>query len=62
MDTTPNQPDSGMARCIAACNECNRVCLQQIDHCLSLGGAALRARAHLDAADLRQRVPDDAAN
>jgi hypothetical protein len=38
-----NQPhvsnESGMADCIAACNECNRTCLQHIEHCLSLGGA-----------------------
>ncbi|MEP6607837.1 MAG: four-helix bundle copper-binding protein [Burkholderiaceae bacterium] len=27
-----------MGRCIAACNECNRVCLQSIEHCLALGG------------------------
>lgn len=39
MDTRTNQPDPAMARCIAACNDCNRVCLQQIEHCLSLGGA-----------------------
>ncbi len=31
--------DSATARCIAACNECNRVCLQHIEHCLTLGGA-----------------------
>ena len=31
--------DGAMARCIAACNECNRVCLQHIEHCLTLGGA-----------------------
>jgi hypothetical protein len=30
--------DSGMAGCIAACNECNRICLQQIEHCIALGG------------------------
>ena len=40
MDTTQPQADGpAMASCIAACNECNRICLQQIDHCLSLGGA-----------------------
>jgi hypothetical protein len=40
MDTNQNEAtDSGMARCIAACNECNRVCLQNIEHCLSLGSA-----------------------
>jgi hypothetical protein len=40
MDTTQN-PAEGSARagCIAACNECNRICLQQIEHCLTLGGA-----------------------
>ena len=39
MDTTQNHAEgSAMARCIAACNECNRICLQQIDHCLALGG------------------------
>jgi hypothetical protein len=38
MDTRRNPPDAAMARCIAACNECNRVCLQQIEHCLGLGG------------------------
>lgn len=40
MDTTqPQAEGSAMAPCIAACNECNSVCLQQIEHCLSLGGA-----------------------
>ena len=39
MDTTQNAAEgSAMAGCIAACNECNRICLQQIDHCLALGG------------------------
>jgi hypothetical protein len=33
----PNE--SGMADCIAACNECNRTCLQHIEHCLALGGS-----------------------
>lgn len=31
--------DSALKRCIAACNECQQVCLQHIDHCLGLGGA-----------------------
>lgn len=39
MDTTQNPADSAMARCIALCNECNRICLQNIDHCLVLGGS-----------------------
>lgn len=40
MDTKQHQSDeTGMAECIAACNNCNRVCLHQIEHCLSLGGA-----------------------
>jgi hypothetical protein len=38
MDTTRSEAETGLARCIAACNECNRVCLQQIEHCLALGG------------------------
>jgi hypothetical protein len=40
MDTRETEAaDAGLARCIAACNECNRVCLQSIEHCLSLGDA-----------------------
>lgn len=39
MDTKRSEGDTGLERCIALCNECNRVCLQQIEHCLSLGGA-----------------------
>jgi hypothetical protein len=35
MDTSSSER---MSSCIAACNECNRVCLQHIEHCLSLGG------------------------
>lgn len=27
-----------MDSCIAACNECSKVCLQHIEHCLTLGG------------------------
>lgn len=27
-----------VASCIAACNDCNRVCLQHVEHCLGLGG------------------------
>lgn len=39
METSRGEPaDSAMARCIAACNDCNRVCLQHIEHCLGLGG------------------------
>ena len=38
MDTKSREGDGDLARCIAACNECNRVCLQQIEHCLTLGG------------------------
>jgi hypothetical protein len=34
----PESNQSAMADCIATCNECNRVCLQHIEHCLSLGG------------------------
>lgn len=33
------EDDDAMAQCIAACNECNRVCLHHIQHCLNLGGA-----------------------
>ncbi len=33
------EADTAMARCIAACNECNQICLQHIAHCLTLGGA-----------------------
>ncbi|MGH6608832.1 MAG: four-helix bundle copper-binding protein [Burkholderiaceae bacterium] len=32
------QVDDALARCIAACNDCNKICLQNIEHCLSLGG------------------------
>jgi Domain of Unknown Function (DUF326) len=32
-----HEEDTAMTRCIVACNECNRVCLQHIEHCLSLG-------------------------
>lgn len=38
METSRAEGDQEtMARCIAACNECNRVCLLHIQHCLSLG-------------------------
>ena len=38
MDTSRTQDEQDMsATCIAACNECNRICLQHIEHCLSLG-------------------------
>lgn len=30
--------DNAMAKCLAACNDCSRVCLQHIEHCLTLGG------------------------
>ncbi len=33
------QADDAMTECIAACNECNRICMQHIEHCLTLGGA-----------------------
>src|SRR5215203_4049417 len=40
METARAQDDQQMmANCIAACNDCNRVCLQSIEHCLSLGDA-----------------------
>jgi hypothetical protein len=39
METRQGESADAMARCVAACNECNRVCLQMIEHCLSLGGA-----------------------
>ena len=28
----------GASSCIEACNDCNRVCLQHVQHCLTLGG------------------------
>lgn len=44
METSGSEDtESAMARCIAACNECNRVCLQHIEHCLSLGGTHAEA-------------------
>lgn len=33
------QADDAMTECIAACNECNRICMQHVEHCLTLGGA-----------------------
>ena len=38
METAHIEDDQDMlANCIAACNECNRICLRHIEHCLSLG-------------------------
>jgi hypothetical protein len=30
--------DEAMRECMAACDECSKVCLQHIRHCLDLGG------------------------
>ena len=37
------EADNAIATCIDACNECSRVCLQHIEHCLTLGGAHAEA-------------------
>ena len=37
MDSTGEE--GALAACIAACNECNQICLQSIEHCLALGGS-----------------------